>query len=155
MAKTNLEKATPDSSGGVVINQDEIEELQGSPAFSSRLLISTHTSRPFFYFQQHGQSLEGFLGTQHSNTNIRRCASRVIETAHGIEEFFTNQKLAKLFKKYDLEGQHIRITYIGDEFTGYGHARKCYQVEKFAVTDREVMSLQSGAPGTRKTRAKK
>ena len=155
MAKNILETATTERSGGVVVNQDEIETLLQSPAFSSRLLISPRTERPFFYFQRHGQSLSGFLGMQHSNTNLRRGRSRIIETDGGIEEFFVNEKLAKVFDKYNLEGEYIEITFIGSEFTGYGHARKCYQVEKFAVTDREKMSLQSGNPGTRKTRGKK
>ncbi len=150
-----LENGGGKRSGGVVVNQDEIKELQASATFSSRLLISPHTERPFFYFRNEGDSLEGFLGIQHSNTNIRRCASRIIETDSGTEEFFVNAKLAKLFKKYNLEGKYVRITFIGSEYTGFGHARKCYQVEKFAVTDREEMSLQSGAPGTRKTRRKK
>ncbi len=155
MAKRSFESTGDKKSGGVILNQGEIKELVASAVFSSRLLISTHTSRPFFYFRQHGDSLEGFLGLQHSNTNLRRCASRIMETDYGIEEFFVNQKLAKVFKQFDLEGKYIKITYIGDELTGFGHARKCYQVEKFAVTDREQMSLQSGKPGTRKKRGPK
>ncbi len=155
MLEKGLESTGGKRSGGVVLNQTEIKDLQASATFSSRLLISTHTSRPFFYFRQHGESLEGFLGPQHSNTNIRRSASRIMQTDYGMEEFFVNQKLAKLFQTYDLEGKYIRITYIGEESIGFGHARKCYQVEKFAVTDREQMSLQSGAPRTRKTRRNK
>lgn len=155
MAKLDLETTGGKRSGGGIVNQDEIKELQASAIFSSRLLISTHTSRPFFYFRHQGDTLEGFLRRQHNNTNIRRSASRLIETDSGIEEFFVNQKLAKLFEKYDLEGKYIKITFIGVEFTGFGHARKCYQVEKFAVTDREQMSLQSGAPGTKTKRGSK
>ncbi len=153
--KAALENTGGKRSGGVILNQDEINDLQASPVFSSRLLISTHTSRPFFYFRKEGDSLEGFLGPQHNNTNIRRCASRIMETDYGAEEFFVNGKLSALLKKHDLEGKYIRITYIGNEFTGFGHARKCYQVEKFAVTDREQMSLRSGAPGTKTKRGPK
>ena len=153
--KAALEQTGGKRSGGVIVNQDEINDLQASAIFASRLLISTHTSRPFFYFRREGDSLEGFLGLQHNNTNIRRCASRIIETDHGLEEFFVNRQLSALLKKYHLEGQYIRVTFIGSEPTGWGHKRKCYKVEKFPATDREKMSLQSGAPGTRKTREKK
>lgn len=150
----NVDNGGGKRTGGVVVNQEEIKELQASGAFSSRLMISPRTERPFFYFRYHGESIEGFLGIRHTNTNIRRSASRIIETDHGTEEFFVNQKLAKLIKEYKLEGKYIRITYIGSEFTGFGHARKCYQVEKFAVTDREEKTLQSGAPGSKPTKRK-
>ncbi len=153
MAKLDLAGTDGKRSGGIILNQGEIKDLRSSATFSSRLLISVHTSRPFFYFRQHGDSLEGFLGLQHNNTNIHRSASRIMQTDYGVEEFFVNQKLAKILKHFDLEGKYIRVTYIGDELTGYGHARKCYQVEKFAVTDRDQMSVQSGAPGTKKKRA--
>ncbi len=156
MGKPVFEKPLRQPGPGLVLNQVEIDELRRSPAFSSRLLISPRTERPFFYFRHHGDTLEGFLGIAHNNANIRRGVSRVIDTPHGIEEFFVNQKLALLFERYKLEGKYIRITYIGQEFTGFGHARKCYQVEQMPVTSRERKTVRSGTPGesTRATRGK-
>lgn len=127
----------------ICVNQDEIDALQKSPTFSSRLLVSTYIERPFFYFRHHGDSLEGFLGCKHSNASIHRSCSRVIDTATGPEEFFVNQKLARVIDKYELEGKYVRITYIGDEYTGFGHARKVYRVEKFPMTDRERITVQT------------
>ena len=126
-----------------VLNQDEIKRLRNSDKFSSRLLISPRTGRPYFYFRYHGQQIEGFLGRSYDNAAIHRSKSYILETAHGLEEFFANQRLAKIIEKYALEGKYIRITYIGDERTGFGHARKIYQVEKLAVTDRELIITQT------------
>lgn len=150
MTKSTLEKRAGRLAKPLVLNQAEINELQKSGAFSSSLFISPRTERPFFYFKHHGESLEGFLGPQHTNTNIRRSASRIIETETGVEEFFVNQKLAKLFDKFNLEGKYIRITYIGQEFTGYGHARKCYKVEQMPVTDRNKSTFISEVPRAKK-----
>ena len=152
MAKKAVEKTDGKKSEGVVVNQAEIDELEASPTFSANKLLSAHSMKPFFYFHFMGDSLEGFLGPQHNNRNINRTCSRIIETKTGVEEFFTNRQLAKVIKKYELEGKYVRVTYIGNEPTGWGHKRKCYKVEKFAVTDHEQMSVQSGAPGPRKTK---
>ena len=156
--KAALEKTDGERSGGVVVNQIEIKKLEASPTFSTSpggLLNSPRTMKPFFYFRDIGDNVEGFLGLQHDNRNINRASSQVIETADGVEEFFVNRQLSAVIRKYKLEGKYVRVTYIGTEPTGFGHARKCYKVEKFAVTDREQMSLQSGAPGTKKKRARK
>ena len=152
MAKKNVEKAATKRSGGVVINQAEIDSLRRSATFSSRLMISPRTERPFFYFRHHGDALEGFLGTSHNNTNIRRGISRIIETPDGTEEFFCNQKLAKAIKDFALEGKYIRIIYIGQEFTGYGHARKCYQLEELPVTSRARQTVKTGKPEKRQAK---
>ncbi len=149
MAKSGKKKEKPivrQAKGSLILNKSEVDELRASGAFSSRLLISPRTERPFFYFQYHGDALEGFLGIQHTNTNIRRSASRLIETPDGVQEFFVNQKLAQLFRKYDCEGKYLRITYIGQEFTGFGHARKCYQVELLPVTSREKSTYRTEQP---------
>ncbi len=141
----DLENAEKTSRAGVVINQAEIKELKNSPTFSSRLLISDRTYKPFFYFKYHGHALEGFLGPQFTNAGISRQRSRLIKTDSGEEEFFCNAKLAKLFDQFELEGKYIKITYVGDEYTGYGHARKVYQVERFPVTDRTQETHQTEA----------
>ncbi len=141
----DLEKTDKTSRAGVVVNQAEIKDLKNSPAFSSRLLISERTYKPFFYFRYHGHSIEGFLGLQFNNIALRRTRSRQIKTDSGNEEFFCNKKLAKIFNEYELEGKYVRITYIGDEYTGYGHARKIYQVERFPVTDRIQETHQTEA----------
>ena len=147
MAKTTLEKRWRTKDQPLVLNQAEIDELHRSPAFSSQLLISPRTERPFYYFKYHGQQLEGFLGHEHTNANIRRAQSRIIETPNdGIQEFFVNKSLARVFDKFQLEGKYIRITYIGQEFTGFGHARKCYQVEQMPVTSRDSGVFNSGKP---------
>ena len=155
MAKNDLENTDGKRSGGVVVNQDELTKFQGSGTYVSGLLRSTYTERPFFFFRNYGDSVEGVLCLQHNNTNIRRCPSRIMETEDGPVDFFVNRQLSALLKKHDLEGKYIRVTYVAQESTGWGHHRKVYQVEKFAVTDREQMSLRSGAPGTKKKRASK
>ncbi len=121
-----------------VVNQTEIDELTSSPSFSSKLLISPRTNRPFFYFRYHGQVLQGFLcDVVFDNSGISRSRSFLIITDAGEkEEFFANQRLAKIIHQERLWGKYIEITYIGDERTGYGHARKIYQVVKVSgVTD--------------------
>ena len=158
MAKNTVEKTDGKRSGGVLVNQAEINELEASPTFSTSsigLLSSPRTMKPFFYFRNIGDSVEGFLGLQHDNRNINRASSRVIETHDDIEEFFVNRQLSAVIRKYKLEGKYVRVTYIGTEPTGWGHARKCYKVEKFPVTDREQMSLQSGTPGTKAKKGSK
>ena len=128
----------------VVINQAQIDEIQKKPTFRSRLLISPRTGRPFFYFRYHGQEIEGFLGHSYDCSFFNRGRSFDIDTGGGvIEEFFASRYLQQIFERHALEGKYIKITYIGDEYTGYGHARKVYQVEKFAVTDRNTLHTQT------------
>lgn len=155
MPKDELENTTGKRSGGVIVNQDEIDELQASATFSSSLLISTYTERPFFYFRNQGDSVEGVLGLQHCNTNIRRCPSRVIMTKTGPQDFFVNRQLSALLKKRRLEGKYIRVTYIGQERTGWGHRRKCYQVETFTTPESEKITRRTGTPGTKTKRGSK
>ena len=128
----------------IVINQDQLDEIQKKPSFRSRLLISPRTGRPFFYFRYHGENLQGFLGHSYDCSYFNRGKSFDIQTDDGtIEEFFAGRYLQRIFEKYELEGKYIIITYIGDEYTGYGHARKVYKVEKRAVTDRFTVHTQT------------
>jgi len=121
-----------------ILNQAEIDELLISPKFSSKLLISPRTNRAFFYFRFHGQTLSGFLMDRvWDNYGINRSRSFCIITDNGTkEEFFANQRLARIILKNELFGKYVEITYIGDERTGFGHARKIYQVVKVSgITD--------------------
>ncbi len=134
----------PKKNKSVVVNQDQIDEIQKKPSFRSRLLISPRTGRPFFYFRYHGETLEGFLGHSYDCSYFNRGKSFDIQTDDGtIEEFFAGRYLQQIFERYELEGKYIVITYIGDEYTGFGHARKVYRVEKEAVTDRNALVTQT------------
>lgn len=127
-----------------LVNQDHIRTIQAKRSYRSKLLISPRSGKPFFYFRYHGQELEGFLGRAYDCSFFNRGGSRIVDTiAGGVEEFFTGKYLSQLFEEHELEGKHIKITYIGDELTRYGHARKVYQVEKFATTDRHRKALQT------------
>lgn len=142
-----LEKAgesQPQKIKSTIINQSHLATVQKSRSYRSKLLQSPRTGKPFFYFRYHGQSLEGFLGTSHDCAFFSRGSSRIIETIDGsTEEFFTGSYLAKLFEANKLEGKHIKITYVGDQLTNFGHARKVYQVEKFPTTDRRILKTQT------------
>jgi len=138
---TTLEKPkerSPERIKREVVNQAEIDELLISPKFSSKLLISPRTNRAFFYFRYHGQTLSGFLMDRvWDNYALNRSRSFCIITDDNIkEEFFANQRLAQIIIKKELFGKYVEITYLGDERTGYGHARKIYQVVKVSgMTD--------------------
>jgi len=131
-------KKSPSRIKREIVNQAEITKLTQSEKFSSRLLISPRTGRPFYYFRYHGQTLGGFLMDRvWDNSALNRSRSFCIITDDGTkEEFFANQRLARIIHKENLWGKYIEITYIGDERTGYGHARKIYQVAKIGgITD--------------------
>jgi len=153
-AKTELENPTAGAAADsslasenfTCLNADELEKIQKSPKFSSRLLFSPRTHRPYFYFRFHGCSVEGFLGTSYDNRGVNRAKSYMIESPHGWEEFFANQHLQRLIEKHKLEGRYIKITYIGDEYTGWGHARKVYRVELLPVKQREYKAWKTGTP---------
>ena len=154
-AEQAVEKASSKRSGGVTVNQAEINDLETSPTYSGNLSRSKNTLKPFFYFRNIGDYVEGFLGPRFDNRDIRRASSRLIETDDDIEEFFTNRQLAATIKKHELEGKYVRITFIGTEATGWGHKRKCYKVQKFPVSDREKITTQTGTPGRNKKRGSK
>lgn len=138
LALENPKAGSPQRIKREVVNQAEIEKLAKSPKFRSKLLISPRTNRPYFYFRYHGQVLQGFLGdVVFDNSGIQRSRSFLMITDDGHrEEFFANQRLAKIITHERLWGKYVEITYIGDEYTGYGHARKIYQVVKVSgVTD--------------------
>ena len=82
----------------------------------------------FHIFKAKGEELTGRV-ISHAIVNIRRNSSYAIENEHGeVVEVFANKSLHKQLG--ECFGQVVRIVYIGQEQTNWGHAKKIYRVYK-------------------------
>ena len=116
------------------IKSEKIDKITKSPTFLHRPITSE--GKEFFYFRKIGDNIQGFLGRRIDNTVINRACSFIIETDHGPEEFFANKLLQQLL--FELNGEYVKIEYIGDQQTQYGHRRKVYRVYKAAGTGKAM-----------------
>lgn len=106
------------------VNPEEIDKLVRKPTFFNQ--PTTSTGKEFFYFRKIGDSIEGYLGRSIDNSTINRTKSFVIDTINGLEEFFANRLLQRFLNK--LDGKYVKVVYIGDQKTQFGHRRKVYRV---------------------------
>lgn len=79
----------------------------------------------FFFFKSKGDTLEGEL-FRGPIANVQRNSSYAIKTKDGVVEIFANRLLHACFQKCAV-GDHVRIVYVGRDFTGQGHATKVYR----------------------------
>ena len=110
----------------VEIGKAAVDRIVTKPTFE--YFDSPQVGARFHIFKQKGEELAGKI-ISHSITNVRRNSSYAMELDDGtVVEVFANKTLHKQLT--DCFMQRVRIVYVGQEHTNWGHAKKIYRVYK-------------------------
>ncbi len=110
----------------VEIGKASVDRIVGKPTFE--YFDQPQVGVRFHIFKEKREQLAGKL-VSHSISNVRRNSSYAIQLDDGtVVEVFANKTLHKQLT--DCFMQRVRIVYIGQEHTNWGHAKKIYRVYK-------------------------